>query len=256
MFASATIAFALALNGWALAAEGAETPFNRDVAVKLLGYDPEAISANCAANMHSVASLAKGGPGKSDEERIVLHLRAAGELAAERVACPKDTSEQLGSFVEHNQLLSDSVCRSAAAGAGGAITEHISDLMNTDHPDVVAAYVDGVAHALVPIRDACTSSKETWAKVATQALLFENRANNLRQGRTCALWHLALNKELRAATETGQNKGRVAGLTYFQTHTSAALDGAHHYCAEDSTSALVDANVGLTKMLLDTMPEK
>jgi hypothetical protein len=256
MFANATIAFALALNGWALAAAQAGAPFQRDAAVKLLGYDPESATLNCSSNKHSVASVARGGPGKTDEERVVLFLKASGELSAAHVGCPSATSEQLAPFVQPNEVLSGAVCRAAAAGAGGEITEHVSELINIDHPDVVAAYADGVANALGPIRDACTTTKEAWAKVATQALLFENRANALRQGRVCALWRLALDKELKAATATGQSKGRAAGLSYFQTRTSAALDGAHHYCAEDETSSLLDANVGLTKMLLETMPDK
>jgi hypothetical protein len=256
MFASVTIAFALALNGWTLAAEQAAVPFQRDAAVKHLGYDPETAMIDCNTNKHSLASVARGGPGKSEEESVVLHLKASGELSAEHVACPNATSEHIAQFVTPDEVLSGSVCRAAAAGAAGEITEHVSELINTDHPDVVAAYARGVARALDPIRDACTTNKEAWAKVATQALLFENRAATIRQGRVCALWRLALDKELKAATAAGQSKGKAAGLNYFRTHASAALDGAHHYCAEDSTSDLVDANVGLTKMLLDTMPEK
>ena len=249
MFASATIAFALALNGWALAAEQAGAPFQHDAAVKLLGYDPEAVSIVCNATSYVAAPAAK-------EEPVATYLRSAGEATAGHAACPNARAASPAPFVRQGETLSEPVCRAAAAAAGGAITEHVSELMNTEHPDVVAAYVDGVAQALTPIRDACTASKETWAKVATQVLLFENRAINLRQGRICALWRLSLDKELKAATATGQSKGRAAGVTYFQTRTNAALDGAHHYCGEDSTSALVDANVGLTKMLLETMPDK
>ena len=256
MFASASIAFALALNGWALAAEGVDQPFRRDAAVKLLGYDPENSPLNCNANTHRTARIARGRPGNSDGETVATYLRAAGELAAARVACPTDTSEQLAPYLRRGETLNESVCIAAAKAAGGPITEHVSELMNTEHPDVVAAYTEGVAQVLEPIRDACTTSKEAWAKVATQLLLFEHRATSLRQGRVCALWRLALDKELKAATATGQNKGRAAGLAQFQTRANAALDGSHHYCGDDSTAGLVDANVGLTKMLLDTMPEK
>ena len=183
-------------------------------------------------------------------------MKAGGEVAAAG-ACPsRDPYTALEMFSKPGEAAEQALCMEAAESAASEITAHVSEMMNSEHPDIVAAYVDGVAGVLRSIRDACISHKEAWAKVATQALLFENRATTIRATRGCALWRLALDKELKVATTTGQSKGRAAGLAYFQVHAGAALDGAHHYCAEDSTASLVDANVGLTKMLIDSMPEK
>ena len=252
MFASA-IAFALALNGWALAAGNADQPFQREAAVKLLGYDPEAPTDLCRTNTHR----AKGFLFSDGEQqsKVIFFLKESGELAAERVACPKLAPEQeVTPFVAKE--LPPPVCVNVAEIVGGPVTQHVSEMMSTDHPDVVAGYADGVAQALGTVRDACTSNKEAWAKVATQALLFENRAATIRATRSCALWRLALDKELKAATVAGESNGRAAGLTYFQTRAAAAFDGARHLCDADSTASLIDANVGLTKMLIDSMPEK
>lgn len=249
MFARTMLAFACALNGWALAAEAPPAPFQRDAAVRTLGYDPETIDACKTYARGAVPDVVV------PENAMEIFLRTVGEDAAQRAACPKLAKADARQDPSKDAV-SASSCLAVANAAGGPITQHISEMMGAAHPDVVAAYTDGVAQVLTTFRDRCTAYKEVWPKVATQALLFENRANNLRLGRVCALWRLSLDKELKAATAAGQSQGRAAGLSYFETRTSAALDGTHHYCAEDSTSGLVDANVGLTKMLLDTMPDR
>jgi hypothetical protein len=254
-----TVVISAALSivpAFAIAAGAPAQPFQREATVKALGYDPEAVVDLCKAATQRTAS-ATAPVTAAPETNVTSYLKRAGELGARNAACRNAAlSSRLEPFAKPGDQLSASICTAAAAGAGEDITAHVSDMMGHEHPDIVAAYVDGVANALVPIRDACTASKETWAKVATQVLLFENRATALRQGRVCALWRLALDKELKAATSTGENKGRAAGRAYFQTRTTAALDGAHHYCGEDSASGLIDANVGLTKMLIDSMSEK
>lgn len=238
----------------ATAADAPAQPFQREATVKALGYDPEAAVDLCKTQRLASATA---NVAAAPDTNVASYLKRAGELGARNAACRNAAlSARLGPFAGPGDQLSASICTAAATGAGEDITAQVSEMMGHEHPDIVAAYVDGVANALVPIRDACTASKETWAKVATQVLLFENRATTIRQGRVCTLWRLALDKELKAATKNGESMGRAAGLAYFQTRTHAALDGARHYCGEDSTAGLVDANVGLTKMLLDTMPEK
>jgi len=257
MFASVSIAFALALNGWALAAESTDQAFQREATIKLLGYDPESSRAECSAYPHHIARFNEVvDPKKTPEETVVLYLKFAGELEASRTCPSRDLGIELSPLAKADETLTPSVCIAAANAAAGELTEKISNMMNSEHPDVVASYVQGVAQALQNVRDACIPHKEAWAKVATQALLFENRATSIRNGRVCALWRMALDKELKAATAAGDSKGRAAGVTYFETRANAALRGAHHYCADDSTSSLVDANVDLTKMLIDSMPEK
>ena len=243
----------------AIAARAADELFARDAAVKLLGYDPETSPASqCEARANAArivrVALIKQEPA---EGKIVAFLGVAGETGAARAICPQASApEALAPFVKEGETLTAPICLAAADTARTKLTEHVSALMDTDHPDIVAGYADGVGQALEPIRDACVSHKEAWAKVATQSVLFENRATLLRQGRVCALWRMAVDKELKAATALGQSNGKAAGLAHLQQQAGAALLGSHHYCGEDASAGLVDANFGLTKMLLDSMPEK
>lgn len=239
----------------ALAADTPAPPFERDGAVKLLGYDPEAPADLCKTNTHSIAAAVVS-DAKNDEGKAASYLAAAGEIGAERIACPNRAAEVLEPFARPGDKLAALVCVAAATAAGDKLTVHVSELMNSEHPDIVAAYADGVAQALQSIRDACIAQKEIWAKVATQSLLFEDRATSLRQVRVCTLWRMALDKELKSATALGQSNGKAAGLAHFDRQVGAARAGAHHHCGDDAAAGLVEANIGLTKMLLDTMPEK
>jgi hypothetical protein len=237
----------------------AEAPFDRDGVVKLLGYDPEQpISGQCATrtNTARVVSLALTKE-TAAEAKVATYLTVAGITGIARAACSADDApESLTPFVKSGEALSASVCLAAASAAQDKITVHISEMMNTESPDLVAGYAEGVATALEPIRDACSADNTTWAKVATQVLLINNRAVSIRAAKSCLLWRLAVEKELKAAKDIGENKGKTAGLKRLNQQAGAALFGAQHYCGEDSTAGLVNANFTLTKMMIDSMPEK
>ena len=259
MIANAVVVLSLVLNAWASAAVTSDPAFRRHAAVKALGYDPETPGDLCQVNAHTpIAARLIIGNESDDDSDVVRFLRASGELGAELAACPKAAARnRVLPFVGPGGTLMASVCVAAAEGAGGKITAHISEMMNTEHPDVVAGYVDGVARALEPIRDACKDAgDESWAKVAAQAALFENRARSIRDSRVCTLWRLAVDREAKAATAIGGQRGRVAGLAHLRVQAGAAMAGAHHYCGADASAGVIDANFELTKMLIESMGEK
>jgi len=240
-------------------ASAASALFNRDGTVKLLGYDPEQSSTDqCEARSNAARAeslaLAQEAPA---EQKVGTYLLVAGAVGMARAACPTDKAPTAPApFVKARDKLAPPVCLAAAAVAQDKITAHVSEIMSTEPPDLVAGYADGVATALEPIREACYGDQNSWAKVATQALLIKTRAENIRASKSCALWRLAVSKELKTAEEIGKSKGRTAGLKHLDERAGAALLGAKHYCGEDTADGLVDANFSLTKMLLDSMPDK
>jgi hypothetical protein len=237
----------------------ADKPFDRDGVVKLIGYDPEQASGDQCETRASTArvvslALTKEAPA---ETKVGTYLNVAGMVGMARAACPADSAPApLAPFVKAGDKLAPPVCLAAAAVAQDKITAHISEIMGTEPPDLVAGYAEGVAAALEPIREACYGAQSSWAKVATQALLIKTRADNIRASRSCTLWRLAVSKELKAAEDIGKSKGKSAGLKHLNERAGAALFGAKHYCGEDTADGLVDANFSLTKMLLDSMPDK
>jgi hypothetical protein len=239
-------------------AEEVQPQFHRNIAVKMLGYEPDRGVPEQCDKASSVASLLRVALlRKEPETRVKLHLLVAGLIGEARSVCdpPKVPPEFLEPFVKEGEKLSEAVCKAAGDELVGKINDQINSRIVTDHPDSIAGYIYGIARAVPPIAKACYEHTNAWARLETQSQLLESRARIQRELRGCTLWRRAYYDELKKASKITDEQGRAAGLQYLSGKPLVALTGSRSYCTDDLGKAFEMSNYDLTRTMINASPE-